>query len=347
MPSSLLLPAEEIIEHRPETDTGREIGRSREGRPVYGHELGSGPLKVSLIAGCHADEPVGARTLSALVAYLSRLPATSPWNRTVSWRIVPHANPDGRQRNLAWSRSLAPLLPPGRPGETGYDLRAYLENAVREPPGDDMEFGFPRNGADAEARSENRAIAGFLSEAGPYHLHGSLHGMAFAPGPWFLLEKSWIARTAPMRARLRQRVSDLGYRLFDPDRKGEKGFERIDEGFSTRPDSTAMRRFFEARRDHETASLFRPSSMEFVRGLGGDPLTFVSEMPLFLTPDRTDGRKTELADIQALRTRLALALVERGLAAASELEGVHPMPIADQQRLQLELLSAALEIVSR
>ena len=36
--------------------------------------------------------------------------------------------------------------------------------------------------------------------------------------------------------------------------------------------------------DPATAALFRPSSMEHVRALGGDPLTLVSEMPLFITP---------------------------------------------------------------
>ena len=45
-----------------------------------------------------------------------------------------------------------------------------------------------------------------------------------------------------------------------------------------------MRRHFLDRGDPETAAVFRPSSMEYVRSLGGDPLTFVSEMPLFLLP---------------------------------------------------------------
>ena len=87
-----------------------------------------------------------------------------------------------------------------------------------------------------------------------------------------------------MRERLRRRVRELGYRLHDVDRGGEKGFHRIDEGFTTRPDSRAMAAHFEALGDPATAALFRPSSMEYVRSLGGDPLTLVSEMPLFLVP---------------------------------------------------------------
>ena len=45
-----------------------------------------------------------------------------------------------------------------------------------------------------------------------------------------------------------------------------------------------MSEYFMAAGDPVTASLFRPSSMETVRSLGGDPLTLVSEMPLFITP---------------------------------------------------------------
>ena len=161
--------------------------------------------------------------------------------------------------------------------DRGFDLAAYSAGVVRELPGDDVEFGFPRSAQDREARPENRAIAGFLAGGAPYAVHGSLHGTAFSPGPWFLIEAGWADRTTAMRARLRERVREMDYLLFDPDRGGEKGFTRIDEGFTTRPDSGAMRRHFLDRGDPETAALFRPSSMEHVRSLGGDPLTFVSE----------------------------------------------------------------------
>ena len=42
--------------------------------------------------------------------------------------------------------------------------------------------------------------------------------------------------------------------------------------------------YFQERGEAETAALFRPSSMEYMRQLGGDPFTLVSEMPLFLRP---------------------------------------------------------------
>ncbi len=53
----------------------------------------------------------------------------------------------------------------GQP-DRGFDLVAYLGDAVREPPGDDVEFGFPRS-ADVGARPENPAVASFLAAGVP------------------------------------------------------------------------------------------------------------------------------------------------------------------------------------
>jgi hypothetical protein len=48
----------------------REIGSSVEGRPIHGFIIGGGPLRVSMIAGSHADEPVGPETLRCFVEWL-------------------------------------------------------------------------------------------------------------------------------------------------------------------------------------------------------------------------------------------------------------------------------------
>ena len=260
------------------------LGASREGRDLVGFTIGRGQRSVSLIAGCHADEPVGPAMLDRLAGYLLDLPTSSPLLSDFTWYLVPHTNPDGEARNAGWTH---PIFGDGSGAitvEAGVDPGLYLGHTVREPPGDDVEFGFPRSLADDGARPENRAVADFLRRGAPFQLHASFHGMAFAAGPWFLIEAAWIDRTPEMREGLRQRVRELGYRVHDIDRGGEKGFHRIDEGFTTRPDSVAMAAHFQALGDPATAALFRPSSMEYVRSLGGDPLTFVSEMPLFVVP---------------------------------------------------------------
>src|SRR5947199_244219 len=215
--------------------------------------------------------------LRRLVAFLAERRADDPLLTAITWYVVPHVNPDGEARNAAWSASTVPAIDHLGHEDRAYDLSLYMDHVVRERPGDDMEFGFPRDANDTGARPENLAVARFLAEGAPFHLHASFHGIAFASGPWFLIEEAWIDRTSGLREALRRRVRAMGYQPFDVDRGGEKGFRRIDEGFTTRPDSRSMVRWFEERNDPETAAKFRPSSMEYVRSLGGDPFTMVSE----------------------------------------------------------------------
>ena len=338
---------EEILATAPVATGGVEIGRSRGGLPIRAWRFGGGSEAVSLIAGCHADEPVGPDLLRRFCAWLAGRPAADPLLGRYRWSVVPHVNPDGERRNQAWSRLTSPVADHrGRP-DRGFDLAAYLEGAVRELPGDDVEFGFPRSAGDDGARPENRAVAEFLAAAAPYRVHASLHGMGFAPGVWFLLEEAWEGRTGELRRALAGRAASMGYPLLDVDRRGEKGFRRIAEGFSTRPDSRAMRAFFEARGEGETAARFRPSSMELARSLGGDPLTVVSEMPLFLLAAETAGGppfRPGTAGGRELRSWLDRLVDDVGnhpdrLAG----RGVRAMAIGDQMRLQLALVDEALQ----
>jgi hypothetical protein len=321
-------------------DQAEVLGFSREDRKLRGFRLGHGPTSVSLIGGCHADEPVGPAMLDRLTSHLADLPQMHPLLTEFTWYLVPHTNPDGEVRNSPW---VGDAFASGTTLQGAYlDLASYLRGAVREPPGEDMEFGFPRSQEDVGARPENKAIAAFLRPGAPFALHATFHGMAFAAGPWFLQEHSWADRTLAMREHLRRRVSAMGYRLHDIDRGGDKGFFRIDEGFTSRPDSGAMQAHFLALHDPATADLFRPSSMEFVRSLGGDPLTLVSEMPLFLTPPtfyRPDEliHPPELAELRQLATTAPQQVADR-----AEQMGVRGMPLVDQMRLQLEFLAAGL-----
>jgi hypothetical protein len=300
---------------------------------------------VSLIAGCHADEPVGPRLLRRLCSYLSDLPGNDPILSDYDWWVVPHINPDGEHRNRRWQAE----------GVDAYDLGEYLLHRVRELPGDDIEFCFPRDQEDVGARPENRAVFDWWNAAErSFGLHVSLHGMGFAAGPWFLLEAEWQDMCIELKERCAAHVEHLGYALHDVQRNGEKGFFRLGRGFCTRPDSRYMRKHFLDLGDEVTANLFRPSSMETIRTFGGDTLTLVSEMPLFLTPgvgvdlgppdpaaqvwkDRIDGWANQLgagiSDAEAVST------------AAKEL-GLRPMPVRDQMELQLSFIAAGLEQVA-
>lgn len=341
-------------------NSGERLGESREGRPIRGFRFGSGTFRLSLLGGCHADEPTGPELLRRLTAYLGECEATHPLLTEYEWWIVPHGNPDGEERNRGWwERSRFS-------SRDGVDLVDYLSSVVREAPGDDIEFGFPRDREDLGARPENRAIADFWRRApGPFDLHGTLHGIAFAAGPWFLVEGAWLDRLAGFQEACRTEVRSLGYSLHDVERHGEKGFVRIDEGFCTRPDSRSMARFFEERGDAETAALFRPSSMETMRDLGGDPLTLVSEMPLFLTPGVGEvlgppDPAAELWQERIARWRLLLAGSETETESGAETEteqvrgqiesqareaGLSPMPFDHQMVLQWAMIGSGIRAV--
>lgn len=322
---------------------GEVIGHSRQGRPIAGYRFGRG-RPISLLAGCHADEPVGPRLLRHLVAYLAALPVDDRLLRRYEWWVVPHINPDGEDANRRWQH----------PGAASFDLGTYLAHVVREGPGDDIEFGFPVDPITVPgSRPENQGVLAWWERArAPFLLHVSLHGMGFAAGPWFLIEPAWRHRVHDLRRRCTERVAALGYRLHDVERHGDKGFDRLGPGFATRPSGEAMRAFFRARGDAPTALLFRESSMDAMRMLGGDPLTLVTEMPLFVTPGVGEqlGPPDPAAEVWRDRLDRWRQALQRGAAPADIAReardaGLVPMPIRDQMRLQWTVIAAGVRQV--
>jgi len=316
-----------------------EIGTSREGRPLGGVVLGDGPLTVSLIAGAHADEPVGPETLRTLI--LAACDPEAPLMdllQRVRFVIVPHINPDGEARNTPWM-------------DAWPSLSAYLQHRVREKPGDDLEFGFPT------MRPENRAVSQFLRRHGPMDLHLSLHGMGISEGFFLLIERHWGFRTEALQEALRAEAEQMELGLHDHNRKGEKGFFYLGPGFNTTPEGTAMRTFFRAQHNPAEARSFHQSSMEFVRSLGGDPLCMVTELPLFLIAPTADAPGTDTpgtdtpghpATYLACREALAELALERTAATAAALDevrstyGLAPLPLREAIRLQLLVIQEGI-----
>jgi hypothetical protein len=131
-----------------------------------------------------------------------------PLFATFRFVIVPHVNPDGEARNSEWISRWP-------------DTAAYIQHAFREPPGRDVEFGFP------DMRVENRIVSGFLREHAPYVLHMSLHGMGFSEGAMLLIERHWAFRTEALRSAFATSTHEAGLRLHDHNRGGEKGFSSL------------------------------------------------------------------------------------------------------------------------
>ncbi len=334
-----------ILETPTTNNWGIKIGVSVEGRNIEGYTFGNGAIKLSLIAGNHADEPIGPLLLKKLVHFLSALHAKHELLQKYTWYIIPHTNPDGEQRNLSWYSYQ----------DKKTDLPNYLINVNRELPGNDMEFGFPIDGKIKALRPENQAVYDFWKSANTsFDLHVSLHGMSTTYGPWFLIDENWIPRTQNLRIQCANQTKNLGYHLFDLDRKGEKGFQRIAEGFCTRPDSRNMKSHFLALGDTETASKFHPSSMESIRSLSKDCLTLVSEMPLFIFPkenrplqwpDPFLKKWNDQFDSWKLKLITGKITAEQCLFEAKK-AGVFPMPWQDQLRLQWQLIVSGIETVT-
>ena len=320
------LTARDYLEAQPGLHVS-QIGESRAGQPLFGYAAGSGPLLVSITAGCHADEPVGPMTAQALPQLLR---AHAPHLlEAFTFRVAPQMNPDGADLNRAWF-SACP------------DFQTYLAHAVRELPGDDVEFGFSEG---PEARPECRAAIPYLWHHGPVVAHFSLHGMAWAEGMWFLLNAPWASRADGLMRSLADLCKSEGLPLMELDRKGEKGFSRIGEGFSTTPTSTAMKEHFLGLADPEMAAKFLPSSMEMAMKTGDDPLCMVSELPLFLLdvpPSLEDPVLYRFRD--ALNAARAEGTPE-ALAALATTFRLTTMPMASQVALQFAMIVHALDYV--
>ncbi len=313
----------------PDVALFHDLGSSEAGRPLYGVVLGDGPRAVSLLAGAHADEPVGPETLRTLILEgLRRRDEYAALFAAYRFVVVPHVNPDGEARNRAWI-------------EQWPRLEAYLRRAVREPPGRDLEFGFPA------MRPENRCVAAFLRAFAPFHLHLSLHGMGFAEGAMLLVERHWAGRTQRLRDHFAEAARAAGLPLHDHNRKGEKGFFYIEPGFTTTPEGAAMRAYFRGLGDEATAAHFHESSMEFVRSLGGDTLCLVTELPLFVLAQPqppAPGRPEAYLRFKETLPRLRAAL-ERGEEITPLVEpfGLRALALPDAMRLQAQTIQFGLE----
>ena len=324
------------------------IGHSEEGRPIAGVTIGTGPRLATLVAGAHADEPVGPETLRTLV--LEGLAARG-WGapdgglealfERFTLRIVPHVNPDAEARNGAWIRA----FDAARPAES---LAAYLRHRLREPPGRDVEFAYP------DGRPENAAATGFLFGAGPaaglpIALHASLHGMGFAEGALLLVDADHLAApaTEALRTGFRAAAAAAGLGLHDHDRGGDKGFAYGGPGFTSTPRGEAMRDHFLAAGDAAMADRFRLSSMELAaRTAAEPPLAVVTELPLFVLDAphaHTPGVPALLDRWTAMQPALAAALAAgEPLGSLVAPLGLRALSLETAVRCHLQTLDLAL-----
>jgi hypothetical protein len=317
------------------------IGYSRQQRPLFAYLFGSGNQQVSLMAGAHADEPTGPRLLNHLVNFLTSLSASHPLLQNYTWYIIPHINPDGENKNLRWYSYQDEV----------YDLANYLQYVIREKPGDDIEWGFPNQENNA-LRPENEAAYNFWQQnKDGFQLHASLHSMGKSYGPWFLIDEQFLSQSDYIQQVCKEETIKAGYQLFDIDRKGEKGFSRIAPGFATKPQSKAMKLFFLQKNQPEMAEKFHASSMEAIKSIGGNPLTIVSEMPLFVLPKNDQDISWPNGGLDKWNNKLKewgeelknKQITPEQVKQWAQKDGIKPMRVVDQMYLQWIFICASLE----
>lgn len=339
--SAQVLPAlREACGANPDMARFEIIGESREGRPIAGVCLGSGPREVTLLAGSHADEPVGPETLRTLVleglAFRDRGAKDGGMHdlfERFTFRIIPHINPDGEERNQRWISRWP-------------DFRAWLLHRVREGPGDDIEFGYP------EMRPENEAATRFLFGPGNVHLHASLHSMGVSEGALLLIDRNSLRghKGKTLADRFRDsllRKEDVT--LHDHDRGGEKGFLYGGPGIWSIPEGRLMRKYFLNEGDGETANRFHRSSMEMAITAGEAPLCFVTEFPLFQITRAYEHVRGTAALAESFREEMPEMehRLRKGEDIATSIEAykIVPWDLRCAVRRQLVVLDLALHVI--
>lgn len=109
-----------------------------------------------------------------------------------------------------------------------------------------------------------------------------------------------------------------------------------------------MRTFFRAQDDPEMAQRFHDSSMEFVASLGGDPLSMVTELPLFLVKGSSSSSHQPERYLELRKKRPELrARLERGEDVRPVLDSydLRPIPLKSAMQLQLRALKLGLQAV--
>lgn len=316
-----------------------EIGLSQEGHKLFGIKIGTGAMKVSLIAGCNADEPIGPYMIKCFLAWLKQSSSGNELLKKWTFYIIPQMNPDGALRNKNWT-----TLP--------LSLKLFLEKSDRDLPGEDLEFGFPESTENTNIRPENKAAIDFLGGHGSYHAHFSLHNLSIGGGVWFLIGKNHSGDCFQLQAKLKGISEKFNVPLYDIDRKGEKGFFRLSAGFSTTPSSILIKKYLADHNHLDWSEKIHSSSMEFIENLGGEPLTLVSEIPYFLCPKlksiKTEDEQKLKQFLQNELQRSAIELKEGSQDLYNnimEIWDIQPIPFNDQIRLQFRTILCALSEV--
>ncbi|MEV5438838.1 M14 family zinc carboxypeptidase [Streptomyces sp. NPDC052682] len=149
-----------LVARHPRDARLRQVGTSRAGTPMWLLSVGRGSRHALVVAGPHANEPVGGATVLRLAERTLADPRLTE-GADATWNLLLCLDPDGLRRNEGW------LTGP-------YTLGRYFRNFFR--PGFLEQPEWLPDGAAAAALPETRALLALQDELKPF-LQCSLHGV--------------------------------------------------------------------------------------------------------------------------------------------------------------------------
>ncbi|MEV6109774.1 M14 family zinc carboxypeptidase [Streptomyces sp. NPDC051940] len=159
----LVRAARELADRHPRWCELRTVGRSRGGDPLWLLSAGSGPAEVLVVAGPHANEPVGG---AAVLRLARRIREDRRLRARARWHLLLCVDPDGARLSEAWAR---------RPGLLRDQFRHYYRPAEDAQP-----EWLPADGG--PPLPETAALTALLDELRPvaqFSLHGNDLGAAW------------------------------------------------------------------------------------------------------------------------------------------------------------------------
>ncbi|WP_282700475.1 M14 family zinc carboxypeptidase [Streptomyces sp. CC219B] len=154
-----------LVARHPRDARLRRAGTSREGRPLWLLSVGHGSHHALVVAGPHANEPVGGATALRLAERALADPRLHQ-GADATWNLLLCVDPDGLRRNEGWLHG-------------PYTLGRYFRNFFR--PGFLEQPEWLPDGADHAALPETRALLDLQDELRPF-LQCSLHGVDVGGG---------------------------------------------------------------------------------------------------------------------------------------------------------------------
>ncbi|MFH8899540.1 M14 family zinc carboxypeptidase [Streptomyces coeruleorubidus] len=154
-----------LVARHPREARLRRIGTSRAGTPMWLLSVGHGSRQALVVAGPHANEPVGGATVLRLAERALADPRLTE-GADATWNLLLCLDPDGLRRNEGWLTG---------PYTLGRYFRSFFRPGFLEQP------EWLPDGAAGAALPETRALLGVQDELRPF-LQCSLHGVDVGGG---------------------------------------------------------------------------------------------------------------------------------------------------------------------